>query len=517
MTQPLLSEFGPLRSIIWPIHAHELKRIVPLLLMLFLICFNYTVLRNMKDAVVITASGAEVIPFIKVWVMLPMAVLTTYLFTKLANRYSQEQVFYIVMATFLLFYALFAFIIYPQREALHFHQAADFIEQYLPTGFRGLISMFRYWSFTVFYVISEMWSNIVMTVLFWGFVNEITKINEASRFYGVLSAGANISAIIAGQAAIYISKADGLSLPFGNDPWEQSVMTLVLAVIISGIGAMTIFKWMNQNVLNDADYKALHSASKPLKKKKKLSLRESFGYLSKSQYLLYIAIIVVAYNLVINLIEVVWKDQVKQLYPSPTDFNVYMNNLASVTGIVSTFMSFFMARIINRLGWTKTALITPIVMGVTCGGFFTFLFFQDHLGGMVYALTGFAPLTILVFFGFAQNCLSKAAKYSVFDATKEMAFIPLEHDLKLKGKAAIDGVGSRLGKSGGSLIHQGLLMLFGTFSSSAPFVAGILMGMIVLWITASRALGKQFVALTHLEEEGKPQPTLKAKDQPAIA
>ena len=90
-----------------------------------------------------------------------------------------------------------------------------------------------------------------------------------------------------------------------------------------------------------------------------------------------------------------------------------------------------------------------------------------------------APLALVVFFGGAQNCLSKAAKYSVFDATKEMAFIPLDHDVKLKGKAAIDGVGSRLGKSGGSLIHQGLLMMFGSLSLSSPYVAVILMVFII--------------------------------------
>ena len=56
-----------------------------------------------------------------------------------------------------------------------------------------------------------------------------------------------------------------------------------------------------------------------------------------------------------------------------------------------------------------------------------------------------------------------------------MAFIPLGHECKLKGKAAIDGVGSRFGKSGGSMIHQGLLMIFGTVSMSAPYVAVILM------------------------------------------
>jgi ATP:ADP antiporter, AAA family len=110
-------------------------------------------------------------------------------------------------------------------------------------------------------------------------------------------------------------------------------------------------------------------------------------------------------------------------------------------------------------------------------------------------LTGTTPLAIAVFFGGAQNCLSKAAKYSVFDTTKEMAYIPLSHDSKLKGKAAIDGVGSRFGKSGGSLIHQGLLLVFSTLTASAPYVAAILMCVIFFWIGAARSLGRQFSVL----------------------
>ena len=90
-------------------------------------------------------------------------------------------------------------------------------------------------------------------------------------------------------------------------------------------------------------------------------------------------------------------------------------------------------------------------MLITSAGFFGFMFFKDNMSDAVVALTGTTPLAIAVFFGSAQNCLSKAAKYSFFDTTKEMAFIPLGHESKLKGKAAIDGVGSRIGKSGGSL------------------------------------------------------------------
>ena len=128
---------------------------------------------------------------------------------------------------------------------------------------------------------------------------------------------------------------------------------------------------------------------------------------------------------------------------------------------------------------------------------------------------GMTPLAISVFFGAAQVCLSKAAKYSVFDATKEMSFIPLDHELKLKGKAAIDGVGSRLGKSGGSIIHTALLPFLATVSASAPYVAGILLVVILGWMAAVRSLGRQFADLVHVKgteepDAESPQETLPA-------
>ena len=49
----------------------------------------------------------------------------------------------------------------------------------------------------------------------------------------------------------------------------------------------------------------------------KMGLRKNFAYLAKSKYLISIAIIVVMYNIAINFVEIVWKDQVKQLYPTP--------------------------------------------------------------------------------------------------------------------------------------------------------------------------------------------------------
>lgn len=491
-------KFGKVRSFLWPIHRHELKKLIPMFLMLFLVCFNYSTLRNMKDALVITAasSGAEVIPFIKVWVMLPMAVLLTFVFARLSNRYSQEKVFYIMTTGFLIFFAIFTFILYPIRETIHLHQTAEYLEKVLPAGSKGFITMCRNWTFTAFYVMSELWGSIVLTVLFWGFANEVTKISEARRFYSVFGIGSNVAAIVAGQVGVYLTnQAYNPGTSLGKDAWEQTLILLISVIICSGILLMMIFRWMNKNVLNDPSFDDLHLIKKEAKAKGKLSVKESFSYLSNSKYLICIAVIVVSYNLVINLVEVVWKDQLKQLYPSPTDYNNYMNNLTSMIGVVSTITAFFMARIIARFGWTNTAMITPAIMLVTSVGFFSFLLFGENLAGVVGISLGMTPLAIAVFFGATQNCLSKAAKYSVFDTTKEMSFIPLSHESKLKGKAAIDGVGSRLGKSGGSVIHQGLLMIFGTFAASMPYLAGFLMLMIFVWIVAIKSLGKKFNAL----------------------
>lgn len=515
MSHPLDSDadFGLVRSYVWPIHARELKKFLPMLVMMFIICFNYSILRNLKDSIVITSSGAEIIPFIKMWVLLPMAVLFTVIFTKLSNRYSQERVFYIMMGLFLSYYALFAYVLYPWRESLHPHEAANHLSNLYPS-FKWIIVLCENWSFTLFYTMSELWSVIIMQVIFWGFANEVTRVWEARRFYSIFSIGSNIAAALAGLGAVLFISSD-LTFGFENKisageamqeaVWQHKLNWIMGLIILGGVVVLGLFSWMNKNVLSAPEFEEFHKVKKQTKLKNKLSLRDSFSYLKNSKYLLCIATLVVAYNLSINLVEVVWKDQLKQLYPAKADYMTFISYLTFYQGIISTITAFFMSHIISRFGWTFTALITPITMMLTSVAFFTFLFFRESLSPIVTVFLGITPLTIAVYIGFAQNCFSKAAKYSVFDATKEMTFIPLEHEAKLKGKAAIDGVGSRLGKSGGSLIHTGLLMMFHHLSNSGPYVAAILLAVITVWIIAVKSLGNQFAALA-FEEKAPPKP-----------
>jgi AAA family ATP:ADP antiporter len=135
-------------------------------------------------------------------------------------------------------------------------------------------------------------------------------------------------------------------------------------------------------------------------------------------------------------------------------------------------------------------------MTLTAVGFFTFMFCSDSLAAFSAAIFGLAPFAMAVYCGSLQNCLSKACKYSVFDASKEVAFLPLNSESKLKGKAAIDGLGSSLGKSGSSLVYQVFIILMGSVALSAPFVACVLFLILIAWISSAFYLGKQFKQMT---------------------
>lgn len=506
-----LPRFGRWRNALWPVHRFELKKLVPMLLIFFLVSFDYNLLRILKDTLVVTArsSGAEVIPFIKVWVMFPGAILMTYLFTRLSNRLTREKVFYVMMVVFLGYFLIFAIFLYPAREQLHPHAAADALALMLPPGFKGLIAMFRNWTLTSFYVMSELWSNIILTLLFWGFANQITRIGEAKRFYGLFGIGANLSGVAAGEASVWFSsKSFNPDLPFGTDAWGQSMTMLVGLVIIAGIAAIAVFRWLNTSVLTDSRFYDPDQGVKANKVRGKLSMRSSIAYIMNSRYMICIAVIVLSYNIVINLVEVVWKHEMRELYPNPSDYNIYMSHVTSIIGIVATLTALFISgNSIRKCGWTFTALLTPLILFITCIGFFAFFFVKGEMADVVTNLFGATPLAIVVFFGSAQNILSRAAKYSVFDATKEMAFVPLSPEDQLKGKPIIDGVCSRMGKSGGSLIHQGLLLLFVTITASAPYVAVFLLGVIGVWMTSVRVLGKQFVQLTAPSTKGSVEET----------
>jgi len=491
-------EFSKWRNLLWPIYDHELKKVVPLLFIFFFLAFNYNVLRSLKDTLVVATekTGADVIPFIKVWVMFPASILLTFLFLRLSSRFSRETVFYTILSAFLIYFFFFSLVIYPNRQMLHLHESADWLQSILPNGWRGFVSIYRYWTLTSFYVAAELWGPFVLSILAWGFANQITHMDEAKRFYGLLGIGINLSAIAAGTFSVFISNFASTFTQY--DRWSFSLNCLLTVVIFFGLISMALFRWMHKAALSE-EIVAVEKEPCP-QKKKKFSLRENLRFLTTSKYVIYLTSIIVCYNAIINLVEVFWKQEVYEFYQNSPDlslsYNVFMNKMTTATGLIATLVAFAVSgNVIRKFGWTFSALITPVLLLVTSIGFFGFFFLKGHTSTIT-NLLGVTPLALVVFFGSLQNCLSRVARYTVFDATREMAYVPLSSDDKNKAKAAIDGVCNRLGKSTGSITYAGLLLWVPTIVETAPFLAPILFAFILLWIVSVRNLGRKLYVLS---------------------
>ncbi|NGX39916.1 MAG: ADP,ATP carrier protein 1 [Chlamydiae bacterium] len=504
-------QFGFWRSLAWPIHRSEVKKVLSMLLLMGLLCICYSILRNIKDTIILTAkaSGAEVIPFIKVWGILPGAIAATWFYAKLRSRFNREQVFYILVGGFVTYFLLFAFIIFPNSEALNFGNLATRLHETLPVGFFGLIAMICNWTFTTFYVISELWSVLVLTVLFWGFANDITPLSQAKRCYGLLNIGSNIAPILGGFLALFIiNDLIASSEVMNTDQWHHSLIKLTLLISFFACLAMGVFYWINRNIVPNEPH-AVDSHAESVKKsnKKRLSLRDCIRHITKSKYLTCLALIVLGYNIAVNFTDVLWKEQLRKHFTDPNAMLAHMNQVTIGIGCIATVGGILFSILIRRLGWTFVAIITPIVMVVMAIGFFSFLFFESRLTGIAMALFGTTPLIMTVYLGSVQNCLSKAGKYSVFDASKELAFLALDSESRLRGKAAIDGLGSGVGKSGASLTYQAMILGMGSISLSAPYIGGILVAVFCAWIYSVTFVSKEFKAKSEEQEEAAAVPS----------
>ncbi len=419
MSETKKAEFGRWRSFFWPVHNFELKKLLPMFFLFFFINFNYTILRDTKDALIVTApgSGAEAIPFLKVWGVLPMAIIFMIVYSKLSNICSKQKLFYSTITFFIGFFALFVLFMYPNRDFLHPSEAADKLQAFLPEGFKGLIALFRNWTYALFYVMSELWGSVAISLLFWGFANDTTKVSESKRFYALFGLGANLAMLFSGPAIIYFSNIRSLLAP-DVDAWGVTLNYMVGMVFFSGLMVMGIYRWINRNVLTDARFYDPSEVQRVKKEKPKMSLKESFAYLARSKYILCLAVIVIGYGIAINLVEVTWKGQLKLQYPDPNAYQAFMGYFSTITGSATILMMLFVGgNVIRRFGWKTGALITPVVLLVTGVGFFSFVIFRDYLTAFI-AMLGTTPLMLAVLFGTAQNVMSKSSKYSLLTRQK---------------------------------------------------------------------------------------------------
>ena len=130
---------------------------------------------------------------------------------------------------------------------------------------------------------SELWGSVAISLLFWGFANDITRVSESKRFYAMFGLGANFAMLFSGPAIIYFSDIRN-KLPGWSRRMGRVIELHADLVVLSGLIIMGMYWWINKNVLSDSRFYEPSEVKKAEERiKPKISIKERFLLSGKIQ------------------------------------------------------------------------------------------------------------------------------------------------------------------------------------------------------------------------------------------
>ena len=317
------------------------------------------------------------------------------------------------------------------------------------------------WLHYAFYIWSAMVGAITITQS-WTFASELFDLPEATRFYGIFTAGGTLG----GAAGAFGVK--WAVLPFVE---TNQLFWFAAAFIAAACGVAFLARKERRT--------AAAETPKASKYTKDVAEKNSFHLLHGSRYLQVIAGMIFVSVLVSTLIDFQFKAAVKTSYPSEkvlTDFfSTYYTWLYVVTFLAQVVLT---RKFLAVLGVIPSLLLTPAVLGM------------GSTGIMVWP--GLFTAT-------ATRLADVALRTSIHRSGIEILYIPVTAEVKRRLKTFLDVVVERLGDATAGFIILVYTAVWRT--SDVTEVHFICIGLILVWIFLASLMRSGFLRAPGTELE----------------
>ncbi len=286
----------------------------------------------------------------------------------------------------------------------------------------------------------DMWSTMLVSVLFWSVAGLVVSLQEAKSYYPVFSLDfAGIGAGLVGLLCV------------------GSVKGLILMVVAIGGLQMWLLRVFN----------ARYPIRSTVRPKADAGPAPSAW---RNPVVLLFGVVVFSFEFSDNFLDVMWKWKVSVLHSAPESYSTYMTNRRGVCG---DRHDLFVARpLAARAPWIAGALATPIILLLTASSFLFTIFVGS-------------PLEVVVACGAYAGCGLQIGKYTFFDNSKELALL-VQSNLRTDCLPSFaDGFMGRVGKASSCFVQQAIFVFLFNVQLAYPMWGGALVLVSLLaWIAA---------------------------------
>ena len=465
----------------WPVEAKEQKRTLLMLIVLFLVSFVYSILRTLKLTILLADPDlpSQAVSYLKIFGIMPAAMLFTWLAMSMQSVMGQKKTFLGMNFLFAGLFAILTLVVLPHKELYRLNIS----------GSNELIALVNSWYITLFYVAAEMWSSIMLNMLCWGVIIEITELKESKRLYALFSLAANLATYVAGWwGSSTIDSHVCYFMQTTHPTWEQSLLFQMCVLWIAQFLIVIFF----QAAVSSQEI----AQQNTLDKKVRLGFWQSVEIAWKNPIIRNVSLMMISFNIIYHLVDVIHNDYVRSVFSAdPKAMNSYLNLVGKYLGIYAVIFSWILSgSFVRQFGLFYSLLFTPILWAVL-----TALDLMSTAGWIAAVPFTWVNIQIPMYLLSFSLMLSvgRAAKFTIFDTAKEMSFLSLSLQDKRLGKASVDGLTSRLGKTGGAWL---VIMILGQVGTLAAALLPLKIAMIcayALWF------GSVFALIKVLPAEGK--------------
>jgi AAA family ATP:ADP antiporter len=320
--------------------------------------------------------------------------------------------------------------------------------------------------------------NMVAPAQFWAFANDLYSNERGKRLFPLVGVGANLGAL---------AGAGATSLAFGGiGPYR--LMLIAAAGLLVPV-ALTIA--VHRRERRTAAANATQAAAEQAHADDPIGNRGGFELVFKDRYLLLIALLVLVFNLVNTLGGFLLNTMIIQEAATRVaagaagglDERAIIGTLA---GTVQTWVNllavllqaFVVSRVFKYVGVRGALFVLPLI-----------------------ALGGYTAIALLPFFAVAQwaKVLENSTDYSLQNTTRHALFLPTSREAKYKAKQAIDAFFVRTG----DMVSAAVVFAGTTLAFTVRHYALLNVAVVAVWLVIAIAIAREHKKLVPVEVQDK--------------